>query len=90
MNCFWYVKQASNSSSFQSAKKLLYFHNKFGFVDIVLEHTLPGLRNMCRKNPVLFFLLFSFFNIILKDKLGQLKKEKKRQVKRGVILINSF
>lgn len=60
MNCFWYVKQALNSSSFQSAKKLVYFLNNFGSVDLGLEHTLPGLRNMHRKNVASFFLLFSF------------------------------
>lgn len=52
MNCLGYVKQASNSSSFQSAKKLLSFPDNFGFVDVVLELALPGLRNMHRKDLV--------------------------------------
>lgn len=87
---FGYIKQALNTSSFQSAKKLLYFLNNFGSVDMVLEHTLPRLRNMHRKNLLHFSFCFHLFNIILMDELSQLKRQKKRQVKRRVILINKL
>lgn len=89
-NCFWYVEQALNSSSFQSGKK-----KKKSFIFILLA--LTGMvwsmhrrsqkhtqRKLCFISPFGFHL----FNIILMDNLGQIKRQKKGQVKTRVILIN--
>lgn len=90
LNHFGYVKQALNSSSFQSAKKLLYFLNSLALWTWFWSIHCLVLEICIERTSLHFSFCFHLFNIILMDKLGQLKRQKKRQVKRRVILINKL
>lgn len=83
MNCFWYVKQALNSSSFQSAKSCFIFTTVLALWSWFWSIHWLVLEICIERNLLHFSSCFHLLNIILMGKLGQLKRPKKGKLREG-------